>query len=103
MHRQKNVFRTMKKRRFAQVVSGVLSMYLAVGVDEAYLIFWGRCKELSYELVGSNTTGHAEAVAVFDPKVVSFKELVMCFFARRIPQHQSAGVLIVALLRSIAL
>jgi peptide-methionine (S)-S-oxide reductase len=36
--------------------------------------------------VGSNTTGHAEAVAVFyDPKVVSFKELVNVFFASQDP------------------
>jgi peptide-methionine (S)-S-oxide reductase len=34
----------------------------------------------SYEQVGSNNTGHAEAIAVYyDPKVISFKELVNVF------------------------
>jgi peptide-methionine (S)-S-oxide reductase len=35
-----------------------------IGVESRYLDILGRCKESSYELVGSNRTGHAEAVAV---------------------------------------
>jgi peptide-methionine (S)-S-oxide reductase len=46
----------------------------------------GTLKNPSYEQVGSNTTGHAEAIAVFyDPKVISFKELVTVFFASQDP------------------
>ena len=58
-----------------------------VGVDEAISGYsGGNVKNPSYELVGSNRTGHAEAVAVFyDPKVVSFKELVDVFFASQDP------------------
>jgi peptide-methionine (S)-S-oxide reductase len=58
-----------------------------VGVDEAVSGYsGGSVKNPSYELVGSNTTGHAEAVAVFyDPKVISFKELVNVFFASQDP------------------
>jgi peptide-methionine (S)-S-oxide reductase len=58
-----------------------------VGVDEAVSGYsGGDVKNPSYQLVGSNTTGHAEAVAVFyDPKVISFKELVNVFFASQDP------------------
>jgi peptide-methionine (S)-S-oxide reductase len=58
-----------------------------VGVDEAVSGYsGGDVKNPSYQLVGSNTTGHAEAVAVFyDPKDVSFKELVNVFFASQDP------------------
>jgi peptide-methionine (S)-S-oxide reductase len=58
-----------------------------IGVDEAVSGYsGGDVKNPSYELVGSNRTGHAEAVAVFyDPKVVSFKELVNVFFASQDP------------------
>ncbi|SDX16178.1 peptide-methionine (S)-S-oxide reductase MsrA [Flavobacterium degerlachei] len=58
-----------------------------VGVEEAVSGYsGGNVKNPSYELVGSNRTGHAEAVAVFyDPKVVSFKELVDVFFASQDP------------------
>lgn len=46
----------------------------------------GTLKNPSYEQVGSNTTGHAEAIAVFyDPKIISFKELVTVFFASQDP------------------
>jgi len=58
-----------------------------VGVDEAISGYTGgHVKNPTYEYVGSNRTGHAEAVAVFyDPKVVSFKELVEVFFASQDP------------------
>jgi peptide-methionine (S)-S-oxide reductase len=58
-----------------------------VGVDEAVSGYsGGDVKNPSYELVGSNTTGHAEAIAIFyDPKVISFKELVTVFFASQDP------------------
>jgi peptide-methionine (S)-S-oxide reductase len=52
-----------------------------VGVDEAISGYaGGTTKNPSYEQVGSNNTGHAEAIAVYyDPKVISFKELVNVF------------------------
>lgn len=58
-----------------------------VGVDEAVSGYsGGTTKNPSYQEVGSNRTGHAEAVAVFyDPKVVSYKELVAVFFASQDP------------------
>ncbi|MBC7749432.1 MAG: peptide-methionine (S)-S-oxide reductase MsrA [Methylotenera sp.] len=58
-----------------------------VGVDEAVSGYTGgNVKNPTYEYVGSNRTGHAEAVAVFyDPKVVSYKELVAVFFASQDP------------------
>ncbi|WP_170857193.1 peptide-methionine (S)-S-oxide reductase MsrA [Flavobacterium micromati] len=58
-----------------------------VGVDEAVSGYsGGTTKNPSYESVGSNKTGHAEAIAVFyDPKMVSYKELVAVFFASQDP------------------
>jgi peptide-methionine (S)-S-oxide reductase len=58
-----------------------------VGVDEAISGYsGGTTKNPSYEQVGSNRTGHAESIAVFyDPKVISFKELVNVFFASQDP------------------
>lgn len=58
-----------------------------VGVDEAVSGYsGGNVKNPSYEMVGSNNTGHAEAVAVFyDPSKVSYKELVAVFFASQDP------------------
>jgi peptide-methionine (S)-S-oxide reductase len=58
-----------------------------VGVDEAISGYsGGTTKNPSYEQVGSERTGHAESVAVYyDPKLVSFKELVDVFFASQDP------------------
>jgi peptide-methionine (S)-S-oxide reductase len=58
-----------------------------VGVNEAVSGYsGGSTKNPSYEQVGSNKTGHAEAIAVFyDPKVISYKELVNVFFASQDP------------------
>lgn len=58
-----------------------------VGVKEAVSGYaGGTVKNPTYEYVGSNRTGHAESVAVFyDPKVISFKELVNVFFASQDP------------------
>ena len=58
-----------------------------VGVDEVISGYsGGTTKNPSYEQVGSNSTGHAESIAVYyDPKVVSFKELVNVFFASQDP------------------
>lgn len=58
-----------------------------VGVDEAVSGYaGGNVKNPTYESVSSNKTGHAESVAIFyDPKVVSFKELVAVFFASQDP------------------
>ena len=42
----------------------------------------GTVDSPSYEMVGSETTGHAEAVKVeFDPKVVSYGKLLQIFFS----------------------
>ncbi|MFB0909946.1 MAG: peptide-methionine (S)-S-oxide reductase MsrA, partial [Flavobacterium sp.] len=58
-----------------------------VGVDEVISGYsGGTTKNPSYEQVGSNSTGHAESIAVYyDPKVISFKELVNVFFASQDP------------------
>ncbi|WP_026976282.1 peptide-methionine (S)-S-oxide reductase MsrA [Flavobacterium tegetincola] len=58
-----------------------------VGVKEAVSGYsGGTLKNPSYEQVGTNRTGHAESIAVFyDPKVVSYKELVTVFFASQDP------------------
>ena len=58
-----------------------------VGVDEAVSGYsGGTAKNPSYEQVGRERTGHAESVAVYyDPKKVSFKELVNVFFASQDP------------------
>lgn len=58
-----------------------------VGVDEAVSGYTGgTTKNPSYEQVSSHRTGHAEAVAVYyDPKIISFKELVDVFFASHDP------------------
>uniref|UniRef100_UPI00404ABDBD peptide-methionine (S)-S-oxide reductase MsrA n=1 Tax=Flavobacterium sp. TaxID=239 RepID=UPI00404ABDBD len=58
-----------------------------VGVQEAVSGYsGGKTKNPSYKEVGTNTTGHAEAVAVFyDPKIVSYRELVTVFFASQDP------------------
>lgn len=58
-----------------------------VGVDEVVSGYTGgKTKNPSYEQVGSHTTGHAEAIMVYyDPKVISFKELVNVFFASHDP------------------
>jgi peptide-methionine (S)-S-oxide reductase len=57
-----------------------------VGVDEAISGYAGGTTKSFYEQVGSNNTGHAEAIAVYyDPKVISFKELVNVFFASQDP------------------
>ena len=46
----------------------------------------GWVKNPYYEYVSSNKTGHAESVAVFyDPKIVSYQELVSVFFASHDP------------------
>ena len=46
----------------------------------------GTVKNPYYEYVSSNKTGHAESVAVFyNPKVVSYQELVTVFFASHDP------------------
>lgn len=58
-----------------------------VGVEEVVSGYsGGSVKNPYYEYVSSNRTGHAESVAVFyDPKVVSYKELVAIFFASHDP------------------
>ena len=58
-----------------------------VGVEEVVSGYsGGTVKNPYYEYVSSNRTGHAESVAVFyDPKVVSYKELVAIFFASHDP------------------
>lgn len=60
-----------------------------VGVEEVVSGYsGGTVKNPYYEYVSSNRTGHAESVAVFyDPRVVSYKELVAIFLHHMIPQH----------------
>lgn len=46
----------------------------------------GSVKNPTYEQVSSGTTGHAEVIQItFDPKVVSFKELLEVFFVTHDP------------------
>ena len=58
-----------------------------VGVEEVVSGYTGgTTKNPSYEQVGSHTTGHAEAIMVYyDPKIISYKELVNVFFASHDP------------------
>ena len=58
-----------------------------VGVDEVVSGYsGGTTKNPTYEQVGTNKTGHAEAILVtYDPKIVSFEELVNVFFASQDP------------------
>lgn len=58
-----------------------------VGVDEAVSGYsGGNSKNPSYEQVGGEGTNHAEAVLVYyDPKVVSYSQLVDAFFASQDP------------------
>jgi peptide-methionine (S)-S-oxide reductase len=65
-------------------------VFEAVGVDEAISGYaGGTTKNPSYEQVGSNNTGHAEAIVYYDPKVISFKELVNVFRVTRPDNSQS--------------
>ncbi len=58
-----------------------------VGVEEVVSGYsGGTTKNPSYEQVGSGRTGHAESILVYyDPKIVSFKELVNVFFSSQDP------------------
>ncbi|MDA9555346.1 peptide-methionine (S)-S-oxide reductase MsrA [Pelobium sp.] len=58
-----------------------------VGVDDVISGYaGGTTKNPTYELVNTETTGHAETVLVYyDPKVVSYEELVKVFFASHDP------------------
>ncbi len=57
------------------------------GVDSAVSGYaGGNVPDPTYELVNTETTGHAESVLVYyDPKVVSYEELVKVFFASHDP------------------
>jgi peptide-methionine (S)-S-oxide reductase len=57
------------------------------GVDEAISGYsGGKTKNPSYKEVCSETTGHAESVLVYyDPKIISYQELVKVFFASQNP------------------
>ncbi len=58
-----------------------------VGVDEAVSGYaGGTTVNPTYEIVNTETTGHAESVLVYyDPKVISYKELVNVFFSSHDP------------------
>ncbi len=58
-----------------------------VGVEEVISGYTaGNTKNPSYEDVGSHTTHHAEAILVqYDPKIISFEELVNVFFTSHDP------------------
>ncbi|MBC8151359.1 MAG: peptide-methionine (S)-S-oxide reductase MsrA [Bacteroidetes bacterium] len=46
----------------------------------------GNVKNPTYQQVGTDQTGHAEAVQVYyDPKVISYHDLLVCFFAAHDP------------------
>ena len=46
----------------------------------------GNVKNPTYQAVGTDQTGHAEAVQVYyDPKVISYQELLVGFFAAHDP------------------
>jgi peptide-methionine (S)-S-oxide reductase len=57
------------------------------GVEEAISGYaGGDTPDPTYKSIGTGTTGHAEAVAVYyDPAVVSFKELLVVFFDSQDP------------------
>jgi peptide-methionine (S)-S-oxide reductase len=57
------------------------------GVEKVISGYTGGTKaNPTYEEVCSGTTGHAEAVQVhFDPKVISYKEILLIFFATHDP------------------
>jgi peptide-methionine (S)-S-oxide reductase len=58
-----------------------------VGVDSAVSGYaGGSVSNPSYDLVNTETTGHAESVLVYyDPKVISYEELVRVFFSSHDP------------------
>jgi peptide-methionine (S)-S-oxide reductase len=58
-----------------------------VGVDSAVSGYaGGTVANPTYELVNTETTGHAETVLVYyDPKVISYEELTKVFFASHDP------------------
>lgn len=58
-----------------------------VGVDSAVSGYaGGHVKDPTYELVNTETTGHAESVLVYyDPNVVSHEELIKVFFLSHDP------------------
>jgi peptide-methionine (S)-S-oxide reductase len=58
-----------------------------VGVEEVTSGYTGgTTKNPSYEQVGSGRTGHAEAIlVVYDPKIISFSQLVDVFFSSQDP------------------
>jgi peptide-methionine (S)-S-oxide reductase len=57
------------------------------GVEEAVSGYaGGKEQNPTYEKVGTNRTGHAEAVKVYyDPKVVSYATLLKVYFASQDP------------------
>lgn len=58
-----------------------------VGVDSAVSGYaGGTTRNPTYELVNTETTGHAESVLVYyDPKIVSYEELTKVFFTSHDP------------------
>ncbi|HET7178107.1 MAG TPA: peptide-methionine (S)-S-oxide reductase MsrA, partial [Chryseosolibacter sp.] len=58
-----------------------------VGVDSAVSGYaGGTTPDPTYELVNTETTGHAETVLVYyDPQVISYEELVRVFFSSHDP------------------
>ena len=53
-----------------------------VGVEKVEVGYsGGEVKNPSYELICTGTTGHAEVVQVtFDPKIITFEEILKIFF-----------------------
>ncbi len=62
-----------------------------VGVDEVVSGYsGGKTQNPTYEEVGSETTDHAESVMVYyDPKIITYKELLNVFFASHDPTTEN--------------
>ena len=81
-----------KEEKVAYFASGcfwcVEAIYESIkGVNEADSGYaGGHTKNPTYEQIGTGRTGHAETVAVYyNPKIVSFQELVTAFFGSHDP------------------
>lgn len=97
------LFKPSKDTKIAYFASGCFWCVEAIfesvsGVEEAVSGYSGGfTKNPTYQTIGSGTTGHAEAVAVYyNPKEVSFETLVTVFFGSQNPttvngQHPDYG------------
>jgi len=82
-----SIINAQKKKEVAYFASGCFWCVEAVfesveGVSEAVSGYaGGHTKKPTYKAIGTGRTGHAETVAVYyNPKIVSFKDLVTVFY-----------------------